>query len=468
MTGRPVRIRGAVRAGGRGLGRVRVTDGVTVVQTASDGQFELVSHAGRRFVYLTLPAGYAIPRQESGTAHFFRPIAPDGRGEMEAVFELQPLASSDEAHTFVVLADTQMEDAYEVGLYLDQTVPDVRALAEAQAGTALFGVACGDIVFDHPELFPDYEKGVRQMGLPFFQVVGNHDLTFDARADAGSNVDFERRFGPPYYSFDRGAVHYVVLDDVLWHGSGYIGYLDETQLAWLEQDLSFVEAGRPVVVFLHIPTLSTIYARNGERAGITSAVTNREALFRLLEPYQAHLVAGHTHEKDHRFEGRIHEHVSGAACGAWWSGPICYDGTPNGYDVFEVDGESLTWRYKSTGHDFDHQMRVYARGSDPAAPDEIVANVWDWDPAWQVVWYEGGARRGAMARRTGRDPLSIRLHAGPDLPTRRTWVDPEPTYHLFYAPVSPDARDVVVEATDRFGRTYTGRPAPDAPAGSTK
>ena len=95
---------------------------------------------------------------------------------------------------------------------------------------------------------------------------------------------------------------------------------------------------------------------------------------------EAHLISGHTHENEHVFEGGIHEHVHGAVCGAWWSGPICYDGTPNGYGIYEVRGEQITWQYKSTGYDRSYQMRVYDRGSDPSAPGELVANIWDADP----------------------------------------------------------------------------------------
>jgi hypothetical protein len=36
-------------------------------------------------------------------------------------------------------------------------------------------------------------------------------------------------------------------------------------------------------------------------------------------------------------------------------------------------------------------------------------------------------------------------------------VDPFTIDHLFYAPVSPGAREIRVEATDRFGRVYTAR-----------
>jgi hypothetical protein len=96
---------------------------------------------------------------------------------------------------------------------------------------------------------------------------------------------------------------------------------------------------------------------------------------------------------------------------------------------------------------------VYPIGADPRSPDEIVANVWNWDPSWTVTWYEDGQRRGAMARRLGLDPTAVLTQTGPDLPKRRGWVDPEPTAHLFYAPVSRGAREVRVEVTDRFGRT---------------
>ena len=37
----------------------------------------------------------------------------------------------------------------------------------------------------------------------------------------------------------------------------------------------------------------------------------------------------------------IYEHNHGTVCGGWWTGPICEDGTPRGYGVYEVDGTTL-------------------------------------------------------------------------------------------------------------------------------
>jgi hypothetical protein len=415
-------------------------------------------------VYLSVPAGYQLPQHDTGTARFYRPLDPDDGDTAEANFALQPLAQNDDEHAFLVLADPQMGIESEVQELRDRTVPDVQQTLGTLGERPTFGIGLGDLVFDNLSLFAGYETAVREMGIPFVQAVGNHDLNFDAPGDPGSTATFRRHFGPEYYSFNRGAVHYVVLDDVFWPGSDgfgnnnddYLGHIDATQLAWLVQDLALVEAGRTVIVFTHIPPLSTAYRRFGKQSPPAGArIGNREALYDLLSPFNAHIISGHTHENEHRFAAGTHEHVVGTVCGAWWTGPICHDGTPRGYAVYEVDGTDVQWHYKSTGHEAVHQMRLYAKGADPTAPDEFVANVWDADPEWTVVWYEDGIQTGRMARRVGTDPMSRRLYEGPGKPEKNPWADPRPTGHLFYAPVNPDANTIRVEATDRFGRTYT-------------
>jgi 3',5'-cyclic AMP phosphodiesterase CpdA len=454
LLARPIRVRGRVRSDGRGIARVAVTDGLSVVDTAADGTFELVSSTRAEFVSVSLPSGYAIPRNPTGTARLYQPLAPSG-DEAEVVYDLTRLDASDERHAFHLLADVQTEDQQEMDWFHAQSVPDVQATIRELGDVNSFGIACGDIMYDNLELYPQYEDGVRRMGIPFFQVLGNHDVNPEL-TDRASSRTFTRHFGPRYYSFNRGAVHYVVLDDVFWYGDGYIGYLDADQLAWLEADLQRVERGSTVIVALHIPVLGSRHVRvNARRPEISISVTNRDLLYRLLDPFRAHVLSGHTHESEHVFEHGVHEHVNGAVCGTWWSGPICGDGTPSGYSVYEVRGEEVRWTYKATGHPVEYQIRAYPRGSDPKAPDELVANVWDWDPEWRVVWYEDGDRKGEMSRRVGHDPMSVELHTGPELPERRTWVEPLPVGHLFYAPVSPDAREVRVEATDRFGRMYS-------------
>ena len=451
----PVRVQGMVRAGGRGLGRVSISDGLQVVDSDADGRFELVTSTDRDFVWVRVPSGYEIPLNPSGTARFYERIDPSA-SEMSVAFDLAPLGVSDERHTLLLLGDIQTQTEEEMGWFHERSVPDLQQTVRELGDTHVFGISDGDIMYDRLGLYPEYERGVQRIGVPFFQVIGNHDLDMESSTDEASTDTFSRHFGPRYYSFDRGAVHYVVLDDVFWHGSGYLGYLDADALTWLAADLNRVEAGAPVIVATHIPALGSNHVRRGLASpDPPGAIMNRDALYRLLEPFQAHILTGHTHELEHVFEAGTHEHVAGAICGAWWSGPICWDGAPNGYCVYEAAGEEISWRYKSTGFDATHQMRIYPPGADPSAPDEIVANVWDWDPEWTVRWFADGDPRGLMARRPGRDPLSVELHSGDDLPPHRPWVEPRITNHMFYAPVEPGVVEVRVEATDRFGRAYS-------------
>ena len=454
--GAPIRVRGRVASLGRGLAGVGVTDGLSVVPTDADGRFELVTDSARRYVSITVPAGFALPTSPSGTIKTFQPLVPDRRGEMISRFDLVPVLGGDRRHAFLLLADIQTQDLEDMGRFQRESVPDVAATIGRLGEIPIFGVGDGDIMWDRLAMFDDYEAAVRRLGIPFVQVVGNHDLDLDRRTDEESTTTFERRFGPRYHSFDRGEVHYLVLDDVFYYDGGYLGYVGADQLTWLRNDLALVEPGRPVVVFAHIPFISGFSERQGQASpGIASYVVNREAVYEVLSRYQTTILTGHIHDSDWGKTGSISERNLGAVCGGWWTGNICRDGTPNGYGVYEVDGSAIRWRYQSTGEDVGHQIRVYPRGADRSAPDEFVANVWGYEPGWKVTWYLEGQPQGAMARRVGVDPLARERLTGDQLPAKRPWIDPVRTGHLFFAPAPTGPGEIRVEATDLWGRVYT-------------
>jgi hypothetical protein len=153
-----------------------VSDGLAVVATDADGRYLLTGDRRRPWLSLTPPPGYAVPTNPTGTARLYQPLAPDARGEATAPFALTPLQGSDERHGFVVLADPQTQDDYEMARFQKETVPDVQGTVKALGSQPLFGLTDGDIMYDNLGLFDAYETAVGQMGLPFFQVVGNHDL----------------------------------------------------------------------------------------------------------------------------------------------------------------------------------------------------------------------------------------------------------------------------------------------------
>jgi hypothetical protein len=434
-------IGGTISAGGKGLKDVVVSDGYSVVLTDKKGRYELAPHPDAIALFVSTPAGYAFP-QEGGIARHYilmQNVAKDRSNN----FTLQPLQNSDEEHSFIIWADPQVKNAKDVQKLMNETVPDVKKWVAVQPQDALLhGISVGDIVWDELQLFADYDKAVAQMGIPFFQCLGNHDMDYRKGGDETSDDTFALTYGPTYYSFNRGQVHYVVLDNVRYLGKEreYDGFVQQHQLDWLQKDLSFVPADKLVVLCVHIP--------------VHRGTKNNEALYALLQGRNVHIMSGHTHYNVNAIRDTIYEHNHGTVCGAWWTGPICEDGTPSGYGIYTVRGKELSWQYKATGKPVDYQMVIYDNEVS-ATEKQVLVNIWNHDPAWKTEYWVDGVSRGALEQTEGFDPLAYKNMLGPDLPKPRGFAEPKKTKHLFRAVVPASAKTVKVVATDRFGKTYT-------------
>lgn len=443
------KISGRVTSGTKPLKGVAVSDGVSVVTTSTDGYFELSAGKDEKFLFISNPAGYAVNTNPTGTARFYEKITD--KAEQVINFDLKT-TGNDTRHSFFLLADPQPLDMEDIGLFNAETIPDLIEMAKGR--TSLFGVACGDIVFNDLKLFPEYEKAIKKTGIPFFQVLGNHDTDHGAGTDELSVATFNEFFGPRYYSFNKGKIHYIVLDDIFWFGD-YIGYLDQKQLDWMEQDLALVPKGKTVVVFCHIPPYNTEHIRyKYAKPNNSVVITNRKMLYNLLKPYKSFVLTGHMHESEYIEEEGIEIHVCGAVCGAWWTAPTCFDGTPKGYGIYEVDGTEIRWKYKSTGKPIGHQMSLHKITGKDGKPLEVMANVWSWDKYCRVNWYQDGTTMGEMEKRRGSDPETVLLFEGDKKPKKHTWVEPATTDHLFYAKPSPGAKVVEVEYANRWGEKF--------------
>jgi hypothetical protein len=451
-----VNIRGKVSSSGKGLAKVAVSDGYHVVFTEKDGSYAFASHHNADHVFLSIPSGYEVPH-EKGIARFYEKI--DKNAQQQWIdFNLNALPQNDDRHAFIVWGDTQIQGKGEAKQLLTISSPDTKATIASLGNQPVMGIAVGDLVFDHFELFPDYKQAVEIAGVPFYQLIGNHDQDYTARTDDGSQATFKQNFGPTYYSFNRGKIHYIVLDNVFFIGLAhqYIGYLNEVQFSWLEKDLQNVPKGSTLVVCLHIPVYNKIAdtITNPKEQSLGAMTSNREALFSMLKDYKVHFMTGHTHFNENWEKDNMMEHNHGTVCGAWWSGPICGDGTPSGYGVYQVNGNDISWYYKSTGFDKNHQLTIHAKGSISEKPTEVVANVWNWDPKWKVEWLEDGQPKGEMTQYVGLDPQAVELYQGAEIPKHHKWVEPVPTDHLFLATPSASAKEITVKATDRFGNVY--------------
>jgi hypothetical protein len=326
---------------------------------------------------------------------------------------------------------------------MTSSVPDVQKLVAAAGASALVhGITVGDIVWDELKLFHDYSKAVEKMGIPFFQCMGNHDMDYRKGGDETSDDTFHEVFGPSWYSFNRGKAHYVVLDDVRYLGKEreYDGHISATQLEWLKKDLAFVPKENLIIICLHIP--------------VHNGVKNNQELYDIIKDRNVHIMSGHTHYNVNVIKNNVFEHNHGTVCGAWWTGPICGDGTPCGYGVYKVKGNQLSWHYQSTGMNADHQFSIHVSDHD-ASNKQVLVNIWNADVGWKTDIKIDGVSKGSLEQFEGFDPVAYSTLLGPELPKPRGFAEPKKTNHLYKALVPSNAQEVTITATDRFGKKYS-------------
>lgn len=203
-----------------------------------------------------------------------------------------------------------------------------------------------------------FDAPLASLRVPVHHTLGNHDLlgVYEesglSENDAGyGKAYFLERFGleRPYHSFDHEGWHFVILDTLDIVGRGYRGWVDEEQIAWLEDDLA--AAAGPTVVVGHIPLLTNYVEWNrGTADGIPEgvAVVNAHQVLEVLIRHPVKLVlGGHLHVLEtYRFKGLELANV-GAISGNWWRG--LRDGFEEGYAVLDFRGDEVTWRYVDYG-----------------------------------------------------------------------------------------------------------------------
>lgn len=474
-------------AGERGVPGVLVSNQVEVVQTDENGNYTLPI-SDEAIIFITKPVGYMTPLNEHQLPQFYYVHQPKGSpdqqfkykgiaatGKLPASLDF-PLFRVAEKDTFqvIVFSDPQPRDHQEIGYIRDDVA------AELIGTSARFGITLGDIVFDDLSLYEHYNEVISRIGIPFYNVPGNHDENYDAVDDRYALETFKRHFGPNYYSFDYGQVHFIVLDDVEYSGrdekghSHYQGKIGSKQLTWLRNDLRFVPPGRLIVLTMHIP-LYTVY---GPDASIN--VVDRDALFEVLKGRERVLVlAGHMHALEHNFLDHrlgwkgstpIHQLICAAVCGTWWTGmkdargiPVAdqRDGTPNGYHIFTFTGVKYHERFKPASQAADFQVRISSpRGklklTEPGQ-DSIIVNVFDGSERHSVIAQIDNLPEIRLQRRFRIDPFYERIYEATknELPQ---WISPDPSTHVWVgvmpAQLTAGAHKLVVTTTDQFGTSY--------------
>ena len=377
----------------KGVAEVPVSNGKDIVITNAEGEYSISIDENDGKVFVIKPSGYSLPVDERNRPEFYYLHKPNGSPKLEfpgvdptgkLPDEINfPLIKSDAKKDFRVLlfGDPQPYTRQQVE-YFDQDIVSELENAKEYA----FGITLGDIVGDNLDLFKPYTKSVEKIGVPWFNVYGNHDMNFDAPADSLADETFEATFGPATYSFNHGDAHFIIVDDVIYPRTdgkeGYIGGFTDRQLTFIKNDLKHVPDDHLVVVGFHIPIFMP------ENWGRTFRVENRDRLFDLLEDHPNTLsLSAHTHIQQFHFfdheknwqQVNPHMHYNvGTTGGDWWSGvpdehgiphTLMRDGTPNGYATLNIDGNDFTLDYKVADKPADYQMSLWG-------PKVVPQNSW--------------------------------------------------------------------------------------------
>ncbi len=475
-----------------GIAGVGVSNGREVVLTDPSGKY-ILPIGSDEIVFVVNPTGYQTPVSADRLSKFYYIHKPQGSprlkfagvpptGNLPASVDF-PLYRSKEGEDFEILlfGDPQPYNKNELR-YFDQRI--VSELA-GNADRFAFGISVGDLVGDNPDLFVPYVETIKKIGIPWYNVIGNHDLNHDAQTDQQADESYEQVFGPSTYSFNYGKAHFIIIKDILWpdprDGKGYWGGFTEKQLAFLENDLNLVPKDYLVVMAFHIPIWEG-YVKND-----IFRDADREKLFELLKDFPHTLtISAHSHIQYNKFlskeedwkQDQPHHHFNlGTTCGSWYRGEldengipwsVMADGTPQGYAIMKVSGNRYEIGYKAAGLPAGHQMRVHHPkivGKAEKTLASLYVNFFMGNEKDQVRFRVDGGAWKPMSYTIEWDPAYLNLLHQWDMteeviPGRRP-NEPRECLHLWKAPLpsnlAPGEHIIEVKATDMFGKSYVAQ-----------
>jgi hypothetical protein len=452
----------------KGVKGICISNGKEVVQTNEKGEWQIESTL-KKSVFVIKPSGYSVRLNQNQIPQYFNSV---GNTLLEINF---PLVKAEEKKQFKTLffGDTQARGMKEVNYIFHDVVEEL-------IGTdAAFGVSLGDIVADEPEMMDDVAAGIGQIGVPWYNVFGNHDSDRDAKTNEDRDNTFERFFGPSTYAFEYGQVVFIALNNIYFKPDGkYKSHFTEDQLAFVENYLKVVPKNKLVVLMMHSPIV---------------ACDNREEMYQIIQNREhTFSISGHVHEQINLFVDekmgwkgkKPHHHlINATVCGSWWCGlndetgiphATMNDGAPNGYSIITFDGNSYSVRFKAARRSENYQINIYLPDVlEKSAIDttKVLANVFAGSVKSEVEMSIDNGDWIAMDTIQTIDPEILRMHSLSPFLNEKVNGDqldnvfgfamdyPSISHHIWKAKfpqgIKPGTHTITIRATDMYNQIYT-------------
>ena len=365
-----------------GIPNVYVSNGVEIVKTDKNGKYS-IPISDDAIIFLIKPKDWMTPVNELNLPQFYYIHKPYGSPEnftFKGVNATGPLPKNINFPLYtergksdfkmIVFGDPQPYNLEEVDFFSENIVSELVGIKGVE-----FGMTMGDIVGDNLDLLNPINQAVSKIGVPWYNVLGNHDVNFQADRDELSDETFERIYGPPNYAFVYGDVHFIVVDNVIMNDPvgdrGYIGGLRPDQIEFVKNYLKLVSRDDLIVLTMHIPLVQHERFRESDQ----------KELFSLLSEFPNTLsISAHSHTQNNTFfhqesshwMGEVpHHHFNvGTTSGNWWNGlrdendiplNMMRDGTPNGYSFITFNGTNYIIDWKVSGKPDDYRMNIHTQ-----------------------------------------------------------------------------------------------------------
>lgn len=340
-----------------GLKGIAVSDQVSVVLTDANGFYTLTESKGNGYVFISMPQGYKAVKS------FYNKLASNS-SNIQSDFALVK-STNPTTFKFIHASDTHISETNLARMQKFMTVVD--------SIRPDFVLVTGDLVKDALRvsekdalaLYNLYKTEISKFTTPVWNVPGNHEIFGIERELSKVSKDnpfygrkmYREYFGPDYYSFNFGGIHFVALNALDFEDMWYYGYIDDTQKEWLKKDLAAIPATMPVVTFQHVPFISgelslTGFTETGPGRTLENekgkpqfrhVVSNAQEIFKILRTHPFPLaLGGHHHSRQLYFietNGQQTRFEQAAAVVGPVEGEVLQ--MPSGVTLYEVENGEI-------------------------------------------------------------------------------------------------------------------------------
>lgn len=202
-----------------------------------------------------------------------------------------------------------------------------------------FVISTGDAYYGYGGSFQRFKNEIdyflstiKSLSVPFFNIIGNHEVTGDTNREDYIKERFRRLYG----SFDFGNSHFIMLNTDEINREGMISC---EQLRWLGKDLKSNSSAENIFIFMHRPMFSLLDPELVKGKSFKDR-GNRDYLHTLFKQYKVKAVfAGHEHLFNDTVKDSIRYIITGGG------GSPLYQSPPGGgffhYLLIKVNGREI-------------------------------------------------------------------------------------------------------------------------------